>query len=132
MNAIPKIDTIEALRLTREGRLQEAMAVLCGGFPSTAPSNLEGDGPPKPAGRTPSILDMVPPRPGTGGAWTAPQFRAAQSSGGAGAMTQPQIPEALRGFMDRMGQLGSVRWARRPGRACGQACPGSSAGRSAV
>ena len=108
MNAFPKIDTMEALRLTREGRLQEAMAVLCGALPSAAPSNLEGDGPPRPAGRTPSILDMVPPRPGTGGAWTAPQFRAAQSSGRPGAMTQPQMPEALRGFMDRMGQLGSV------------------------
>ena len=132
MNALPKIDTMEALRLTREGRLQEAMAVLCGATSGTAPSNFEGDGSARPAGRTPSILDMVPPRPGTGGAWTAPQFRAPQTSGGPGAMTQPQMPEALRGFMDRMGQLGSGRRARRPGRTCGQSRSRSSAGRGAV
>jgi poly(hydroxyalkanoate) depolymerase family esterase len=108
MNALPKIDTMEALRLTREGRLKEAMAVLCGSLPSTAPSDVESDRPPGPAGRTPSILDMVPPKPGTRGAWTAPQFNAAQFAGGAGATTQPQIPEALRGLMDKMGQLGSV------------------------
>ena len=52
MNAFPKIDTMEALRLTRDGRLQEALAVLSGGLPSAAPSNSEGDGPRRPARRT--------------------------------------------------------------------------------
>ena len=98
MNTFPKIDTMEALRLTRDGRLHEAMAVLRGTLPNAAPSNLQGNGPSKPAGRT--ILDLMPPQPGTGGAWTAPQFGTATS--------HPQIPEALRGFMDRIGQLGHV------------------------
>ena len=108
MNAFPKIDTMEALRLTRDGRLQEALAVLSGGLPSPAPSNSEGDGPRRPTGRTATILDMVPPRPGIGGAWTAPQFSTAPSPGRPGAMTRPQMPEALRGFMDRIGHLGHV------------------------
>ena len=108
MNTFPKIDTMEALRLTRDGRLQEAMAVLRGTLPNAAPSNLQSNGPSKPAGRTPSILDMMPPQPGTGGAWTAPQFGTTGSPGRPGATTHPQMPEALRGFMDRIGQLGHV------------------------
>ena len=108
MNTFPKIDTMEAFRLTRDGRLQEAMAVLRGTLPNAAPSNLQSNGPSKPAGRTPSILDMMPPRPGTGGAWTAPQFGTTGFPGRPGATTHPQMPEALRGFMDRIGQLGHV------------------------
>jgi poly(hydroxyalkanoate) depolymerase family esterase len=108
MNALPKIDMMEATRLTREGRLEEAMAVLRGTSPSAAPSHVEGDAPPRRAAHMPSILDMVPPLPGSSGAWTAPQLTAVQDAGRPGAITQPQIPEALRGFLDRMGQLGSV------------------------
>ena len=43
MNAFPKIDMMEATRLTREGRLEEAMAVLCGALPAlTAPVQPRG------------------------------------------------------------------------------------------
>jgi poly(hydroxyalkanoate) depolymerase family esterase len=108
MNALPKIDTIEALRLTRAGRLQEAMAVLRGVLPGTPSSNLDAGERSKPARPPSSIIDMVPPGPGAGGVWTAPQVSGAKFPDPAGAMTQLQIPEALRGFMDRMGQLGSV------------------------
>ena len=38
MNARPKIDMMEATRLTREGRLEEAMAVLRGALPGAASS----------------------------------------------------------------------------------------------
>jgi poly(hydroxyalkanoate) depolymerase family esterase len=51
---------------------------------------------------------MMPPSPGTGGAWTAPPFPAAQSAGRPGAVVQPQLAETLRGFVERMGQLGSA------------------------
>ncbi len=44
MNAIPKIDMQEATRLTREGRLEEAMAVLRGApMPKAAVINQPGD-----------------------------------------------------------------------------------------
>jgi poly(hydroxyalkanoate) depolymerase family esterase len=112
MNALPTIDMMEATRLTREGRLAEAMTVLRGaalsGAPSAARSNFEGDARRPPAVHTPSILDMVPPLLGGGGAWTLPQLREAHANR-PGGMSQPQIPDALRGFLDRIGQPGSAR-----------------------
>ena len=113
MNTLPKIDMIEATRLTREGRLEEAMAVLRGALPdapsSAAPSKFDGDARQRPAAGTPRIFDMVPPSMGTGDSWTSPQFGETQTAGPLGGMSQPQIPEALRRFLDRMGQLRSAR-----------------------
>ncbi|MGO4706416.1 PHB depolymerase family esterase [Microvirga sp. 2MCAF38] len=111
MTVFLKIDMMEATRLTREGRLEEAMAVLRGGLApsSAAPSGFDGDAQQKPAGHTPPILDMVPPSMETGGAWTAPQFCEAHPAGRPGSMSPPQMPEALRGFLDRVVQPGSVR-----------------------
>ena len=55
MNAFAKIDMTEVTRLTREGRLQEAMAMLHGALPSAAPPDMDGDAPPSPRGaRRPS------------------------------------------------------------------------------
>ena len=75
MNAKPNIDMLEATRLTREGRLAEAMALLQGVLPSASPSTAcgrsggdAGKRPRRPAAR---IIDMVPPSSG-GGAWTPP------------------------------------------------------------
>ncbi|MGZ5906760.1 MAG: extracellular catalytic domain type 1 short-chain-length polyhydroxyalkanoate depolymerase [Reyranella sp.] len=63
----PGVDMMEALRLTRQGRLQEAMAVLRGASPvserSVEPDAGEGTAP---------LFDMVPPSGETGSAWTAP------------------------------------------------------------
>src|SRR5271169_33995 len=113
MNALRNIDMMEATRLTREGRLEEAMAVLRGALASApasnAPSNLEDDARQRPSGRTPPILDMVPPSMGTGGSWTSPQFNEAHSTGRPGGMSELQLPKAFRGFRDRMGQLGPAR-----------------------
>ena len=111
MSALPTIDMMEATRLTREGRLAEAMAVLRGalaGAPSAARSNFEGDAGGTPAMRTPPILNMLPPLVRNGGAWTLPELREAHTNRRAG-MSQPQIPEALRQFLDRIGQRGSAR-----------------------
>jgi poly(hydroxyalkanoate) depolymerase family esterase len=112
MNALPKIDMMKATRLTREGRLEEAMAVLRGALPgappAAAPSKLEGDARQGPSGRTAPILDMMPPSAGTGGAWTpAPSGEARPA--GPGGTSRPPIPEALREFLDRMGRHGPVR-----------------------
>jgi hypothetical protein len=74
MNVRSKIDMIEATRLTREGRLEEAMAVLRGA-PGDSPSNFVDDAPKRPSRRTPPILDMVPPSSITGGSWTFPQLK---------------------------------------------------------
>jgi poly(hydroxyalkanoate) depolymerase family esterase len=56
---------------------------------------------------------MVPPSSG-GAAWTSPKFNFPHmgpdgSDGSAGGLGQSQMPEALRGFLDRMGQPGSLR-----------------------
>jgi poly(hydroxyalkanoate) depolymerase family esterase len=113
MNARLKIDMSEATRLTRAGRLEAAMAILRGVLPSAPPSGVpppfEGDTGTKLPGRTPSILDMVPPSPGTGASWTSPPFSETHSARRLGGMSQARIPDAFRGFLDRMGQLGSAR-----------------------
>ncbi|WP_134494823.1 extracellular catalytic domain type 1 short-chain-length polyhydroxyalkanoate depolymerase [Microvirga pakistanensis] len=120
MNAQPNIDMLEATRLTREGRLAEAMALLQGGLvqgglagahPATTSSGVGGDGSKRPAGHFSRIIDMVPPSAG-GGAWTPLKFDlphgAPHRLGGlAGASGQRQMPEVLRGLLDRMGQPGS-------------------------
>ena len=110
MNALPRIDVKEATRLTREGRLEEAMAILRGGLPSApapaAPPTFEGGARNGPTQSTPPLLDMVPPSPETGGAWTPPQFSQTPFVGRPSSMGQTEMPEALRELMDRMGQLG--------------------------
>ncbi len=68
------IDMAHATRLTRQGRLREAMAVLRGEAtgasdttsPDTPSSNTTASN--TPHGRAP--IDMLPPSPGSGGAWT--------------------------------------------------------------
>jgi poly(hydroxyalkanoate) depolymerase family esterase len=110
MNALPKIDIMEATRLTREGRLEEAMAVLRGALPASVPASAPSDvesAAPQTTKPRPALLDMVPPLPGTGGAWTPPPTSGVQSRDGIGAMDQSQVPEALRGFLDKMAQAGS-------------------------
>jgi poly(hydroxyalkanoate) depolymerase family esterase len=63
----PGVDMMEALRLTRQGRLQEAMAVLRGASPVS-----EGSVEPEAGEGTAPLFDMVPPSGETGSAWTAP------------------------------------------------------------
>lgn len=113
MNAQPNIDMLEATRLTREGRLAEAMALLQGGLPSghpPVPSDNAGQNEGRRRrGPVAGIIDMVPPS-SRGGAWTSPKFNFPHMApdGSAGGFGQPQVSEALRGFLDRMGQPGSV------------------------
>jgi hypothetical protein len=113
MNARPKIDMMNATRLTREGRLDEAMAVLRGALPgaasSDAPAEREGDVRKEPAGRLSSILDMVPPSTATGPSWTSPQFDDALPPDRPVGTSRLHLPKALRAFISRMGHHGSVR-----------------------
>jgi poly(hydroxyalkanoate) depolymerase family esterase len=84
----PGVDMMEALRLTRQGRLQEAMAVLRGASPVG-----EGSAEPEASEGTAPLFDMVPPSSVTGSAWTAPPT-------GARSDTMPRG-----GFLDRLRKL---------------------------
>jgi poly(hydroxyalkanoate) depolymerase family esterase len=114
MNTKPNINMLEATRLTREGRLAEAMALLQGGLAGAHPattSSSAGEDESKRAAHFSRIIDMAPPSAG-GGAWTSPKFNFPHiapdaSVGSAGGLGQPHVPEALRGFLDRMSQPGS-------------------------
>jgi hypothetical protein len=67
MNALPR-NILEATRLTRQGRLKEAMTLLRGA-PPLGPADAAGEE----REMHGSILDMMPPQ-AAGGAWTAPQY----------------------------------------------------------
>ena len=75
----PNVDMMEALRLTRQGRLQEAMAVLQGASPGEAAAGAAKE---KAQAATATVLDMVPPSRETGKAWTMPRTGTASASGG--------------------------------------------------
>jgi poly(hydroxyalkanoate) depolymerase family esterase len=95
----PSVDMMEALRLTRQGRLQEAMTVLRGALPAGEASvKRQADN-----GAAP-VLDMVPPSTATGSAWTTPP------AGAASGVTQrgdigPPPPSTSGGFLDRLRKL---------------------------
>jgi Esterase PHB depolymerase len=111
MNAPPMIEMMEATRLTREGRLAEAMVVLRGalaGGPAGTGPDLERDAGRTPPAPTPTVRDMAPPTPASDGAWTMPQFREARPER-PGGMSRPHIPEALCRFLDRIGQSDGAR-----------------------
>ena len=63
----PTVDMMEALRLTRQGKLEEAMAVLRGARPVEDAATSRAA-----TGKEAPIIDMVPPSGQTGSAWTAP------------------------------------------------------------
>ena len=72
------------------------MAVLRGALPSAAPlRHRRRCTAPRPRRRTPSIIDMVPPSPGTGALGRLRSSRAREPA--ARPVSQPEIPEALRG-----------------------------------
>jgi poly(hydroxyalkanoate) depolymerase family esterase len=92
----PSVDMMEALRLTRQGRLEEAMAVLRGALPVSEGSvGREANEAAAP------VLDMVPPSMETGSAWTAPPADAASDA------TQPgdNGPSTPGGFLNRLRKL---------------------------
>lgn len=106
MHPKPKLDLAEATRLTRAGRLGEAMAVLRGLAPRAGTPS-----------RGAPTLDMTPPAAGSGRAWTAPGTGAPGPSAGSGdgsgealakGLAGVELPEALRRFLDRAGTPGPM------------------------
>jgi len=71
MNARLKINLLEVTRLTRDGRLDEAMALLRGASPGAPSSNSGGNLQPGTKGPT---IEMVPPSSLTGESWTLPKW----------------------------------------------------------
>jgi poly(hydroxyalkanoate) depolymerase family esterase len=105
MNAPSKIQMLEATRLTREGRLHEAMTVLRRALAGGPASPVADEAP----DRTPPALDMVPPSPATGDAWTVRQLGEANAASTHISMSWARLPDALRGFLDRLAQGGGAR-----------------------
>jgi poly(hydroxyalkanoate) depolymerase family esterase len=110
MQAISQADMMEATRLTREGRLEEAMALLQGirrTDPPAAPNTAPGVEPKASARRAQPLIDMVPPS-ASSGTWTAPSMKGTSFAGGPSVPTSPGMPPVLRGLMDRMPGLGTI------------------------
>jgi poly(hydroxyalkanoate) depolymerase family esterase len=114
MNAILPNPMLEATRLTREGKLTEASALLQRLFRGEAPADTAATTPQDTAapaaGRLPRILDVDPETGEALGPTPAPEPRRTPAgrwpTGGLGTATMPQIPEALRGFLDQINQGG--------------------------
>ncbi len=101
----------EVTRLTRAGRLAEAVALLQGACrmpgPSQTPDGLDRQRvrPALPSGQ---LTDMVPPS-SRSDHWTAPGSDAGQGSGSAptGGVPEPRAAGPMRGFLDRLKKPGS-------------------------
>src|SRR4051794_11824641 len=111
----PNMNTLlEATRLTRTGQLSEAMSLLRGlasaNMPHAAQSGSYATKQGTPHGGASSVIDMVPPAAGTGATWTAPSPGSASDTvtGLKDGLAAGQLPEALRGFLDNIGQLGNM------------------------
>src|SRR3954467_14481986 len=100
MNARLKINMLEVTRLTRDGRLDEAMAILRGAIPGT-PSSNSGEKM-QPASKGPTI-EMVAPSSLTGESWTFPKW------GDADRLSNLGRPNALGDIGKRWPQLGLGR-----------------------
>src|SRR5215204_2978887 len=95
----------EATRLTRSGRLEEAMALLRGSIPIRAANVTNSPGfnvEQGPVAAGAKIIDMVPPLGGGEGLWTAQRAEEQPRE----AATDPVRSKGLRDLMDRLGQFG--------------------------
>lgn len=104
MNLKLPIDMTEATRLTREGRLHEAMDLLQGRggrAPTEATTSDSAD-----------TIDMQPPAPGSGGAWTPRPTPAAARSAAPARAAKPALPASLLGKLRSMPLAGAARAGR--------------------
>jgi poly(hydroxyalkanoate) depolymerase family esterase len=105
MTVFATIDMKEATRLTREGRLGEAMALLRRGVTNGSirggSSAADTGGRGQAADPASSVLDMEPPtKPGE--PWTTPQSAFRTTS----PVSPLTVPESLRGFLGRNAKRG--------------------------
>ncbi|MER0240102.1 PHB depolymerase family esterase [Fulvimarina sp. MAC8] len=103
MTSLPKIDMQEVTRLTRQGRLDEAMAMLRNETPATtAPSTSSGTAE-APAGSTKVNLDFTGPREDKGG-WSISPNRSGASQNrtkASGMRSAGDLSSVFRGFGER-------------------------------
>jgi poly(hydroxyalkanoate) depolymerase family esterase len=115
MNAPTNIDMAQVTRLTREGRLDEAMALLRGKHVATRDhADVNIDARHESTSHDTAVIDMLPPSSATGTAWSAPGAKAVHpdapaGSGPARSGWERQIPPALRSVLDRSPQTGFTR-----------------------
>jgi poly(hydroxyalkanoate) depolymerase family esterase len=95
---------VEATRLTRSGRLAEAMALLRG-HPGPTASADAGHGAAPDLKKGARIIDMVPPLAGANGAWTAPPSEGIASAARPEQGRSGHLPhtEGVRELMERLG-----------------------------
>jgi Esterase PHB depolymerase len=98
MNTQWKIDMNEATRLTQQGRLHEAIAVLRRTLPAVAPLNFRDEADPLPHAATTGLSPSLASE-----GFASPLFRdlAGQQN------ESPQFAEALKSFAGRWGKFGS-------------------------
>lgn len=94
----------EATRLTRAGRLVEAMVLLRGPIITDMPTS-PGRDLKRSAEVGRSIIDMVPPLSGQNGPWTAPHFQEPPGRDGGEAGKWSSL-EGAGGIMERLGGFG--------------------------
>jgi poly(hydroxyalkanoate) depolymerase family esterase len=95
MKPLSQTAMAEATRLTTEGRLDEAMALLRGaisGESAAHSSETDFESQPTPP-KARQLIDMIPPSPATGECWTSPLHAAADGSSAPGsARIFPGLP----------------------------------------
>jgi len=109
MKAVPLSEMIEPTRLTREGRLEQAKAVIQRALASlpfpVAPREVKGEAKQKQREEAPQVLDLMPPSPRTGSSWTSPHFTPASIYPVRDA--HPMVSGAPRGWVEGMEHTGS-------------------------
>ena len=100
MTALTNIDMAHVTRLTREGRLEEAMAMLRGTrVAASASKDDHVAARPEGAPQDRDVIDMMPPSSSTAGAWTASVAQPTQPAPPAGSGSGRQIPRTLRSVL---------------------------------
>jgi poly(hydroxyalkanoate) depolymerase family esterase len=102
MNPLMKPEMMAATRLTREGRLNEALSVLMGSLGS---SKFEATAPRSAPGHATTTVRLLPPRTGSDG---APKSTAERFADGQTDRRNTQNSRSFGALLDQMRQLGSA------------------------